>query len=154
MQKLSYDPSKHHGSDGRMPSTMPSASSTKLSPQQLLGAGYARAIFRLCQIPEVDDPKAFLLGAGMILAEYPEAVMKAVSGPAGIPSNFSRPQLADIRAACDAAYAPLERQLKRELPLALSAPDRPATEADKARVSAALERFKRGAPREQVESPR
>lgn len=58
-----------------------------------------------------------------VLAQYPVAVMDEVADPArGLPSRVRRPGLVDIRAACDAAYAPIASRLARQRVL-LPAPE-------------------------------
>jgi hypothetical protein len=59
----------------------------------------------------------------VVLAQYPAAVMDEVADPArGLPSRIKRPGLVDIRAACEAAYAPIARRLARSRVL-LPAPE-------------------------------
>jgi hypothetical protein len=50
-----------------------------------------------------------------ILAGFPIEVINAVADPArGLPMRKSRPELCDIRAACDEAYEPVGNRYRRE----------------------------------------
>lgn len=86
------------------------------SISQKAAAGRAAAeLFKFCEMPDVGDPESFLAAAILILAEFPNEVMQAVAHPAhGLPSRMRRPGLSDIRAACDAFYAPIARREKRD----------------------------------------
>jgi hypothetical protein len=140
MEKLHYSP----GSNAEKIGTPPSGALTTSSPstRQQMAMGHARAMFRFLPSPEVEDQKGFLTAVAAIFSEYPETVMIEVAGPKGIPSKFSRPSLSDIRAACDAAYAPIAARGLRQRAV-FHPPPRPATAQEKAIVGEKLAEFKR-----------
>lgn len=105
--------------DGRNPVTPsePHApnSTSRLSPFQEAAAKATDDLFRFCEPLDVGEPEAFLAAVIGIFLEFPIEVMKLVSDPVrGLPSRVRRPHLTDIRKACEEAYAPIARQLKRE----------------------------------------
>lgn len=66
-------------------------------------------------MPDTGDPEVYLAGAIAIMSEYPVAVMNEVSSPGtGTKLLKSYPSLHDIRAACETAYAPIERAMERQ----------------------------------------
>jgi len=89
------------------------------------------------------------------MAEYPAEVRSFIVDPVhGLPSRVARPKLSDIRAACKAAYAPIQCRLRRariaeEQRARLAAEPAPATAEEKARVQASLERYLTGRARKQ-----
>ena len=93
--------------------TPPAPNSTPRS-QRLAAANAASQLFRFCEPTDVGDPKAFFAAVIGILEEFPIAVMTIVADPVrGLPSRVRRPDLPDVRKACEDAYAPIARQLKR-----------------------------------------
>jgi hypothetical protein len=73
------------------------------------------ALFRFCTPVDVGDPRAFLAAVIGIFMEYPVEVMEIVADPVrGLPSRVKRPDLVDIRKACDVAYEPIRRRRERE----------------------------------------
>lgn len=69
--------------------------------------------------------------------------MATVADPArGLPLTHKYPQLADVKAACEAASAHLARNSVRQRAV-FHPPPRPATAQEKAKVQATLDRFKR-----------
>jgi hypothetical protein len=86
-----------------------------MSELQQAAARAADALFRFCTPVDVGDPRAFLAAVIGIFMPYPTEVMEAVADPVrGLPSRVKRPDLVDIRRACEEAYAPIERRLERE----------------------------------------
>jgi hypothetical protein len=66
-------------------------------------------------MPDVGDPRSFLVGAVAIFASYPASIWPQVIDPVhGLPNRTARPTLADITAACKDAYEPIARQITRE----------------------------------------
>lgn len=97
--------------------------SPAMSASTMAAARATERIFSFCEIPVTPDPKAFLAAVVVVLAQYPAAVMDEVADPArGLPSRIKRPGLVDIRAACEAAYAPVARRVARSRVL-LPAPE-------------------------------
>lgn len=81
----------------------------------MAAANATNQLFRFCEPADVADPEAFFAAVMQIFLEFPVEVMNLVADPArGISSRVRRPYLTDIRKACEDAYAPIERQLKRE----------------------------------------
>jgi hypothetical protein len=81
-------------------------------------------------MPDVADPRVYLVGAAAILDEYPQAVRDAIADPrSGTRLLKPFPSLHDLRAACDVAYEPIERDLMRTRArsknLTLPAPSKP-----------------------------
>lgn len=74
----------------------------------------AETLFGWCRMPDVADPRLFLAGAAAILDDYPQAVRDQMADPrSGTRLLKPFPSLHDIRAACDLAYEPIERELLR-----------------------------------------
>jgi hypothetical protein len=73
------------------------------------------ALFRFCTPVDVGEPRAFLAAVIGVFMEYPVEVMEAVADPVrGLPSRVKRPDLVDIRTACEEAYQPIRRKRKRD----------------------------------------
>ena len=79
-------------------------------------AGAVERLFDWCRMPDdLGDPKVYLAGATQILAEYPDEVIKAICTPAsGTRLLPDFPTLRQLRDACEAEFAPIERHLARE----------------------------------------
>jgi len=137
------------GNGVTMPATMLSPSCAKKSSQRMTAARAVHELFSSCQLPSVEDPKAFLAAAIGVAAEFPAAVHQIAFDPVrGLPSHVRRPTLCDIRAALEAAYAPIARQLQRERSAneqrAQLAALAPASAHDKAKVQARLDEYLAG----------
>jgi hypothetical protein len=64
---------------------------------------------------DVGDPRFFLSAVIELFMEFPVEVMEAVSDPVrGLPSRVKRPDLVDIRRACEEAYEPIRRKRERD----------------------------------------
>jgi hypothetical protein len=75
----------------------------------------ANRLFAWCKIPDGGDPKVYLAGTIGILAQYPVEVMEKVSDPiSGSALLPDYPSLQRVRAACDKAYEPIQREEARQ----------------------------------------
>ena len=72
-------------------------------------------LFKWCRMPDVGDPRVYLAGVAAILDEYPQAVRDALADPrTGTRLLKPYPWMHDVRAACDKAYEPIERDIERK----------------------------------------
>jgi hypothetical protein len=90
----------------------------------------------MVSLPDVADPRAFMIAATAIFAHYPAETWEGV-----LAEVKPRPELADIKAACERAYEPIERRTDRDRArLALPAPERlPRTSEQQAAIDAQVE---------------
>jgi hypothetical protein len=96
-------------------SGMPPAPNLPPRSQRMAAANATNQLFRFCDPTDVGDPEAFFAAVIGIFEEFPIAVMTLVADPVrGLPSRVHRPGLPEVRKACEDAYAPIARQLKRE----------------------------------------
>lgn len=103
-------------------------------------------LFAWCRMPDdVGDHRFYLAGAAAILDEYPQAVRDLISDPrTGTRLIKPFPSLHDLRAACDKAFEPIERDMERQAAAqraantrALAGPDhRKRTVEEQARIDA------------------
>ena len=97
-------------------------------------------LFGWCRIPDdVGDARIYLVGAAAILDEYPPQVQQMICDPrTGTRLLKPFPSLHDLRAACERANEPFERQdARNEHHKALPPPRRaPRTPEDQARIDA------------------
>lgn len=105
-------------------------------------------LFGWCRMPDVADARVYLAGCAAILDDYPQAVRDQLSDPrSGTRLLKAFPSLHDIRAACDVAYEPIERELLRQRAadshrLALAAPAKPDQATRDAQIADYEQRIK------------
>ena len=119
MKQLSATLGLQAGNDavttGGLPAPISKPASRPPSPHQIAAAKAADRLFDLLPPLDVSDPQAFMTAVVAIFAAYPPEVWEGVLCPVmGIPGRTPRPTLADIKAACDRAYEPIERQIERQ----------------------------------------
>jgi hypothetical protein len=86
-----------------------------LIERQHAAAKATDALFQFCTPVDVGDPRAFLAAVIGVFMEFPIEVMDLVADPVrGLPSRVKRPDLVDIRRACEEAYAPIWQQIERD----------------------------------------
>ncbi|MCC6775673.1 MAG: hypothetical protein IT537_03395 [Hyphomicrobiales bacterium] len=109
-------------------------------------------MFDLLPPLDVSDPRAFMAAAAAIFASYPAEVWASVIDPVrGLPGRTARPTLADIKAACDEAYEPIDRLIDRQRSQksdlrGLPPPRAKRTAEEQARIDAQVERVRRMFP--------
>lgn len=133
--------------------TLASASSNALSANMAsertpvpLAGQLATRLFGFYRASEANDPEAFIAGATVILAQYPEPVVRALCHPTGLPaSNKWLPSLAELREAADERMKPIKAEQERAARRAATdkiVNGEPVTRAERERVAAGFRRLR------------
>lgn len=127
-------------------SVLPTPNLLPQTMQQTRATTAARRLFALLPPLDVTEPEVFMAATIATFVEYPVEVMDLAVPK--IAQRSDRPTLKLIKAVCEELYAPLERQIEREMAersyrKGLPPPRRQRTPEEQARVDAQVEEVKR-----------